>query len=234
VSVEVRVGRGLEEFLMERLRRAERRLWIVSPWVSREFIPILLEARSRGVDVRLITTDDLTPMHRKALKLLITPRKELVRRGNRFAKIIGSILTVMGLVAAIFTGVLGLIVLLVGLIVLSVWGADEYRVYYISQLGDQNLQVYHVEPGKMIHAKIYVVDDMLGVGSLNLTTAGVRNNIEALCWVKSPELVENVLKALESIEGFRRLGLDEIWARVRTTPRRRKRRRYPPWALRRR
>jgi len=58
VSVEVRVGRDLEEFLVKRLRRAEKRLWIVSPWVSKEFIPILLEARSRGVDVRLITTDD--------------------------------------------------------------------------------------------------------------------------------------------------------------------------------
>jgi len=48
----------LEEFLVGKFQKAERRLWIASPWVSKEFIPILLEARSRDADVRLITTDD--------------------------------------------------------------------------------------------------------------------------------------------------------------------------------
>jgi len=61
ISVEVRVGRELEEFMMERLRRTEKRLWAASPWISKEFISILLEAKSRGVDIMLIITDDLTP-----------------------------------------------------------------------------------------------------------------------------------------------------------------------------
>jgi len=227
VSVEVRVGRDLEEFLVERLRRAERRLWVVSPWVSKEFIPILLEARSRGVDVRLITTDDLTPVHREALKQLITRERELVRRGSRAAKITGLTLIILGLITALFTSGLGLVVSIIGFIILLVKGADVYRVYYVSQLGE-NLQVYHVEPGKTIHAKIYIVDDMLGVGSINLTTAGVKRNLEALCWVKNPELVENVLKTLESIEDFSRVGLDEIGSRVWMTPKERKPRRAKP------
>jgi len=232
VSIEVRVGRDLEEFLVERLRRAERRLWVVSPWVSKEFIPILLEARSRGVDVRLITTDDLTPVHCEALKQLITRERGLVRRGSRAAKITGLTLIILGLIAALFTGGLGLVVSIIGFIILLVKGADVYRVYYVSQLGE-NLQVYHVEPGKTIHAKIYIVDDMLGVGSLNLTTAGVKRNLEALCWVKNPELVENTLKTLESIEDFSRVGLDEIGARVWTTPTKRKSGRagQPPYRL---
>jgi len=221
VGVEVRVGRDLEEFLVGKFQKAERRLWIVSPWVSKEFIPILLEARSRGVDVRLITTDDLTPMHREALKQLIAPKRELVRRGSGFAKIVGLILIVAGFIAAVLTAV-SLIISFIGLAILFERGLNRYRVYYVSQLGDQNLQVYHVEPGKMIHAKIYVVDDIIGVGSPNLTSAGVKRNLEALCWLKSPELVENILKMLESIKDFKRVGLDEIGTNVWMALRRRK------------
>jgi len=68
MDVEVGVGRGMEDSLVERFRRAERRLWVVSPWVSKEYVSVLLEAKARGVDVRLITTDDLIPVHRKALR----------------------------------------------------------------------------------------------------------------------------------------------------------------------
>jgi len=221
VGVEVRVGRDLEEFLVGKFQKAERRLWIVSPWVSKEFIPILLEARSRDADVRLITTDDLTPTHREALKRLITPERELVRRGSRFAKIVGLILIVAGFIATMFIAVL-IMMSLIGFMILFERGIDRYRVYYVSQLGDQNLQVYHVEPGKMIHAKLYVVDDMLGVGSPNLTTAGVKRNLEVLCWVKSPELVENISRTLESIKDFKRVELNEIGTNVWMAPRRRK------------
>jgi len=74
----------------------------------------------------------------------------------------------------------------------------------------------------MIHAKLYVVDDMLGVGSPNLTTAGVKRNLEVLCWLKSPELVENISRTLESIKDFKRVELNEIGTNVWMAPRRRK------------
>jgi len=44
-------------------------------------------------------------MHREALKRLITPERELVRRGSRFAKILGLILIVAGFIAAMLTAV---------------------------------------------------------------------------------------------------------------------------------
>jgi len=221
MDVEIRVGRGLEDFFVERLRRAERRLWVVSPWVSKEFIPILLEAKARGVDVKLITTDDLTPAHREALRMLITPKRELVRRGSRIARAVGLAMVVVGLIAALFTAGLGLIISIVGALVLIARGLDRYRVRYTSQLGD-DLVVYSLQPGRGVHAKIYIVDDMLGIGSPNLTVAGVRENFEALCWIKDPKLVEEVVKALESIEGFRRVELDILGEEVWKAPQRRR------------
>jgi len=214
MSVEVRVGRDMEDFLIERLRRARRRLWIVSPWVSKEYVDVLLEAKARGVDVRLITTDDLIPAHREALRKLIERRRELVRRGSRAAKAAGLALTLLGIAIAASTLVLGLTLLFVGAVALLGWGLDRYRVRYVSKLGD-GLIVFSSKPGRTMHAKIYVVDDTVGIGSANLTEAAVRGNFEALCWIRDPKIVDEVVEALESIEGFRRVDLDtvgrEVW-----------------------
>jgi len=225
LSIEVRVGRGLEGFLLERLRRAEKRLYVVSPWVSKEYVDVLLEAKSRGVDVKLITTDDLIPAHREALKMLLTPRRELVRRGSRTARVVGLVLILLGLIAAVPTAGLGLVIALAGAVVLIARGLDRYRVRYVSQLGD-GLVVYSSRPGRTIHAKIYVVDDAVAIESANLTAAALRENFEALCWIRDPKIVEEVVRALESIEGFRRADLDtigrEVWkAESRRRPRQR-------------
>jgi len=225
MGVEVRVGRGLEDFLVERLRRAERRLWVVSPWVSKEYVPVLLEAKARGVDVKLITTDDLIPAHRETLRELIERRAELVRRGSRAASTVGLVLILLGLITAVFTAGLGLLIAFVGIVVLVGWGLDMYRIYYVSRLGD-GLIVYSSKPGRTIHAKIYVVDDAVGIGSANLTEAALRGNFEALCWIRDPKIVEEVVKVLESIEGFRRVDLDtvgrEVWEAEAARRRRRR------------
>jgi len=213
MGVEVRVGRGMEDFLVERLRRARRRLWIVSPWVSKEYVDVLLEAKARGVDVRLITTDDLTPAHREALRKLIERRRELVGRGSRVARAAGLALTILGVTIAASMLVQGVALLFAGAAILLGWGLDRYRVRYVSRLGD-GLVVYSSKPGRTVHAKIYIVDDTVGIGSANLTEAAVWGNFEALCWIRDPEIVDEVVEALESIEGFRRVDLDTIGREV--------------------
>jgi len=69
----------------------------------------------------------------------------------------------------------GLVLFSAGAAVLIGWGVDRYRIYYASLLGD-GLVVYSSKPGRMVHAEIYVVDDLVGIGSANLTEAAVRGN----------------------------------------------------------
>jgi len=209
IGVEVKVGRGMEDFLVERLRRARRRLWAVSPWISKEYVQVLLKVKARGVDVRLITTDDLIPTHSEALRKLIRRRAELVRHGSRAARAAGLTLIFSGLISAVFTAGLDLLIAFVGVVVLIGWELDRYRVRYVSKLGD-GLVVFRSKPGRTIHAKIHVVDDVVGMESVNLTEAAVRGDFEALCWIRNPEIVEEVVKALESIESFRRVDLDAV------------------------
>ncbi|NPA96392.1 MAG: hypothetical protein GXO32_02170 [Crenarchaeota archaeon] len=50
-------GRDCGRFIEPLIRNARRRLWIVSPYISREYAEILVEKARQGVDVRVVTCD---------------------------------------------------------------------------------------------------------------------------------------------------------------------------------
>ncbi len=50
-------GRDCGKFIEPLIRNARRRLWIVSPYISREYAELLVEKAHQGVDVRVVTCD---------------------------------------------------------------------------------------------------------------------------------------------------------------------------------
>ncbi len=52
---EVGVGKHVEPLL----RGATRRIWICSPWIDLEYAKLLVEKARQGVDVRIVTSDDV-------------------------------------------------------------------------------------------------------------------------------------------------------------------------------
>jgi predicted transcriptional regulator len=76
VSIEVKCGKGLRDFVLENIY-SSKRVFIVSPWISRETAKILVDLASRGVEVSLITTNDPLPSHVKGLATLISVEKRL-------------------------------------------------------------------------------------------------------------------------------------------------------------
>jgi len=81
VSIEVRCSKGLRDFVLESIY-SSRRVFIVSPWISRETAKILVDLASRGVEVGLITTNDPLPSHVKGLTTLIGVEKRLRKPGR--------------------------------------------------------------------------------------------------------------------------------------------------------
>jgi len=47
-----------------------------------------------------------------------------------------------------------------------------------------------VYPARVLHAKIYIVDETVGIGSINLTSTGIENNYEAFIWIKIIRLLK--------------------------------------------
>ncbi len=226
-DVEVKTGRRLGEFFIKPIQDAKQRLWIMSPWLSAHHVPLLLEKKAKGIDLKVITTDDYTPTHREALRALIESKKETIRPGNRTAKWIGIILIIIGIVLAVPTAGVGLILSFAGYILYIRIGKEKITIRWISKIGDENLLIYHTDPFRPIHAKVYVADDQVALGSANLTKGGAEENLESLAWIKSAEIANRMIHELSSLEKefrLQRIPVDEVGRAIWQVPVYRRRR----------
>ncbi len=203
VPVEVRIGQGFED-IVESIRSAKKRVWVVTPWLSPEYARLLVEKASEGVDVRVYTTDDPLPAHRRALRELVEERRVVVRPASRSMRLLALALVALGVPALLAAAPLGVLLLVAAAAVYRL-GMERYSVSYIPRLGEGRLAVFQREAGRAIHAKVYVIDGRAAVGSVNLTESGVRDNVECLAWIDDPQVVERVAAELESLEERLRL-----------------------------
>ena len=219
-EVETKVGRRLGDFFVRPLQEAKQRIWVMSPWISSVHVPMLIEKKTRGADVKVITTDNYTPTHREALKLLTYSEKEVTRPANSRLKWTGIILIIIGIVALALTVGISLIVSIVGYIIYR-RGVEKFELRWVSTIGDENLIVYHTDPFRLIHAKVYVADDQVAFGSANLTKGGMNENLESLVWITEPTLANQIVEDLNLMEkklGLRRVSLTEVAQAVWAAP----------------
>lgn len=165
---------GRQTKLEEKILNARRRVWVVSPYLSRETCSMLLELALRGVDVRLVTSPEgikaCPRLHPEAAKI----------------KLLGALAHVIPLVLValdILTPLEGALVImaLLALIAIRYWNTRYGVVPGIK---------YEVVRG--LHAKAFIIDDEAYVGSANFTVSGLRRNIEYMTSVDTRELEEQL------------------------------------------
>jgi len=204
--LEVKLAKNMEDFLISRIRQAKKRLWIVSPWISPEYVDILIEKYKEGVDVRVFTTDDTLRSHLESLGKLIYVERVLEKPGHRRLRVLSIVLTLLGGVLSL-ANLLFLAFLVIGLLLFSV-SRNKYRKSYKCVLGDEALHVYKSKPGRILHAKIYVVDEAVALGSVNFTKTSILNNVEALAWINDKSIAESLLQEIMNLG--RNYGLEKM------------------------
>lgn len=190
-EIDVRVDRHIGDFFLQRLKDAKQRLWIMSPWIASEYTDILLAKKAEGVDVRIITTNDYGSGQKEALRKLVEPQTKILKPENKGLIYSGIGLVILGVLIIGATKGSSLFLSLIG-IVLYISGREKKETYYISKLGEGNLVVLQFHPYSIVHAKIYVADDTVIMGSANFTTNGMQNSIEGMATMQSGELASNV------------------------------------------
>ena len=71
----INLGKGVGNELEELLLKAKKKIWIVSPWISKKYAELLLKKKEDDVDVKLITTTSYqNRSHLEGLKTLIKPK----------------------------------------------------------------------------------------------------------------------------------------------------------------
>jgi len=200
----------------------------MSPWISEEFMDLLLSKKLAGVDVRVMTTNDFNPEQKKALSKLIESQVRILKPENKTVKFLGLGLLIAGIALAPLTVGVTLIVSFIGLVMFLI-GKEKTEVYWISKLGENNLKVYVSSMYHINHAKIYIADSVAILGSANFTGAGTKRNFESMISVKSDELVAEICKQMDELPhllNLKEASYDSIAESIRRTE---SNRRYHYW-----
>lgn len=208
---EIRIARNMENFLVKRLVEARKRVWVISPWLSSEYVDLLIVKAREGVEVKIFTTDDALRPHLEALSKLIYIDKVFVKPGNPKLRAISAVAIAIGLILAPINYVF--LALAIGGLVLYAFSRDRYKRIYRCKLGEDSLFVYKSKPTGMLHAKVYIVDNAVALGSVNLTRTSILNNIEVLVWISDELTAESMVREISEMEKrnkLERASLSEI------------------------
>ncbi len=162
-------GRDTGRILEGLLKRARRRLWVSTPYLSPEYAALLERKHREGVDVRLVTSD--SPVNRRALARLA------VTQPRGFWETLAS--WILYLLAVLLAGKRARrrLQALASSDVKVVGWRVPLRIYPVSRL---------------VHSKIYIVDGVAVTGSVNLTKTGLWRNTETITIHEDPQEVREI------------------------------------------
>jgi phosphatidylserine/phosphatidylglycerophosphate/cardiolipin synthase-like enzyme len=198
-------GRGVGNQLTEAVNKAENRIWVVTPWISKKYAKQLVKKHDNGVDVKLMTTDDLgNSAQKKSLNYLIDTWKEEKGQDLSWLRKTGYGLILGGLaLAALAQSPAPTLI--------SVLGAgaagyghvmDDFRKVTKIQknMAFQMFNGDYHSHSSLTHSKIYILDDQVFVGSANFTEHGLWQNIEVMFQFQDEELKEEARDIFDSID----------------------------------
>jgi len=191
----LRCGRGVGDFILGELNGANR-IIIITPWLSPETAR-LLRSLAKKASVTLVTTDDdENTSHVKALELL---RERVVVKtpGNTGLVFTGLFLILVSAVLAVRVSAWFLLIAPAGGVLLA-RGLPRER-----QVPKTPFDVIILPKTTNLHAKLVIIPgkNLVGVGSANLTSSGLHNNIECWVWLSGVDYMREALDFVTSLTG---------------------------------
>ncbi len=171
--MEIRLGKGAGKEIEEAIRRAGRRVIVISPWIGKEEARLLDTISSRA-EVTVVTLPEGNP----ALDVLSEGYLHIP--------------TLLLALALLFSGAY-LAILYLPLLLLSLLSVP---LFFLARR--KRLKRW-VRTAKNLHAKVYVVDDVLYLSSANFTPSGLRRNVEFVVIVRDEKVVEEVVRRINTL-----------------------------------
>jgi phosphatidylserine/phosphatidylglycerophosphate/cardiolipin synthase-like enzyme len=196
VVMTLKCGRGVGDVILGELDSASQAI-IITPWLSPETARLLTSLAKNGARITLVTTDDTeNQSHVKALPMLYETVEEK-KPGNRAVAITGASLLVISIATIMITTVIGVLGILAG-IVLLVLGLPRTK-----QVRKSPIDLVILPKTTNLHAKLVIIPEkgLVGVGSANMTSSGLHNNIECWVWLSGESYVREALAFAEGLAG---------------------------------
>ncbi|MDR2238692.1 MAG: phospholipase D family protein [Chryseobacterium sp.] len=213
-NCDIYIGRGAGKKLLEEIGNAKKNVKIVSPYLSAYLIKQLIILHSKGIQVSLITSDDIEDyygeyeknIHKMIIQECTVDQNAQAVRNSWISLQKMLLYMMLGLVVISITLVYSLKdpKFLYGLIP----GVALFliRNLYLTKIKNKRIYNYHyrqlfpfkvfVSPGgkSLIHSKIYIIDDeVVYMGSLNFTGSGMKGNYETRIRTADPNAVSKIV-----------------------------------------
>lgn len=217
VNCDIYIGKGAGSKLMKDMQDARRSIKIVSPYLSPFLIKELISLKSKGVEVQLITVDNIEDYYGsydKNIYQLIRQHRYLdenaQNKRNKLIKYSRILLLLSFLLLSIVIALsmynrnseylAGLIPILFMFLVYLFFRnrIKNKRIYTYSYSQLFPFKVYmspekHALSDMFIHGKIYLIDDsIVYLGSLNFTGSGTKQNYETRIRTTDTEAVKKI------------------------------------------
>lgn len=221
-ETDIYVGAGAGKKLLMELEAAKRNVLIISPYISKSTVEILLRLATKGISISLFTTQKFSRLDMFGLRDIVyqtnliqrteTPLTENVKQRKKLRAwaIVLLIVAVMLLIATFLTFIYKtglpaapysyrLILLLLALGMISLFVAtrlfSKEKKIPIRMFDYYSLIDFQVLPsqGSFVHSKIYIIDDEVAyLGSMNFTGYGMNSNIECNCRITNPKAIWDI------------------------------------------
>lgn len=223
---DIYIGKSAGNKLIQDIRGAKNNVKIVSPYLSPLLIKGLISLRKKGIDVQLITTDEIEDFYgdNKNINQLIIQKRHVDEQAMQSRESMASLAGIL-LFVMIGSGVvlLPLVFLLqepklafgfIGIVLLFF-----LRNYLLTEV--KNKKIYHytyrqlfpfkvfISPNPthgssvnttFVHSKIYVIDDEIAyLGSMNFTAKGTKENHETRIRTTDPAAVRKISEEVERL-----------------------------------
>ncbi|MGS2760933.1 phospholipase D family protein [Sinomicrobium sp. M5D2P9] len=222
-NCDIYIGTGAGKKLMRDIDNAGHSIKILSPYLSPFLIEKLIRLHHKGINVQLITTDDIEDFYgsweRNIHKLILQEiyvdkeAQALRKKWRTIYKILNYINIGLGISLIVLAFKLQDIRLRFILIpmALLLWIAYAYRskfrkkrVYHYSYRQLFPFKVYKSYKtdghSTLLHGKIYIIDDcIVYLGSLNFTGGGTRNNYETRIRITDSDPVYEIRKEFDRL-----------------------------------
>jgi phosphatidylserine/phosphatidylglycerophosphate/cardiolipin synthase-like enzyme len=207
VSSDIYIGRGAGKKLLYDLDNAQRSVKIISPFLSPTYVERLIHLKNKGIDVHLITSDEIedykTPNKKSIIPQLIKQerhtdeikkrRRDKLIRSNILLLSIGILIFLISLFSSyifkksiLIEGTIVSIILFIIYISIESY-VRKIRIYSYTYNELFPFKVF-ISPYKSqlkglseyyIHSKVYIIDDKIAyLGSINFSKGGLDYNFE--------------------------------------------------------
>lgn len=225
VETDIYIGIGAGKKLLHDIENAQKSVKIVSPFLSPDYIKILIELKKKGLEVKLITSDEIEDYknQNKIIYQLIkqirttdekskSQRDKLIKLKNWFI-----VSFVLSLFLAISLGYFANSVFYYGLVLsvllsLSIYFTDRmirfkkiynYRYEQLFPfkvfISPQSVH-FSIRNSYYIHSKIYIIDDTIAyLGSVNFSKSGFLYNFESRVRTTDKETVFGLINLFEEL-----------------------------------